>query len=108
MTQIKCKIKKGDLVQVTTGKDKGRRGTVQKVVLEDSRVIVEGVNVVTRHMRPSQANPSGKEQKTKSIHVSNVLIVDPSTDKPSRVGKLVKDGKRVRVFKKSGKEVGVA
>lgn len=108
MTQIKCKIKKGDTVQVTAGKHKGRRGTVQKVLLDEGRLIIEGVNVVTRHMRPSQTNPSGTEEKTKSIHVSNALIVDPSTDKPARVGIQVTDGKRVRVFKKSGKEVGAA
>jgi len=109
MTQIKCKIKKGDLVQVTAGKDKSRRGAVQKVLLEENRVIVEGVNVVTRHMRPSQANPSGTEQKTKSIHISNVMIVDPETDKPSRVGiRKNKEGKNTRFFKKSGKEVSAA
>lgn len=108
MTQIKCKIKKGDTVEVIAGKHRGRRGAVQRVLLNESRLIVEGVNVVTRHMRPSQSNPSGTEEKTKSIHVSNVMAVDLSTDKPGRIGYEIKDGKRVRVFKKSGKEVGVA
>ncbi|MES2607204.1 MAG: 50S ribosomal protein L24 [Pseudomonadota bacterium] len=106
MTQLRFKIKKGDLVQVTTGKNKGLRGTVQKVLLSEARVIVEGINQVTRHIRPSQQNPSGSITKTLPIHISNVSVLDPSTDAPSKVGfKVNPDGTKIRIFKKSGQPV---
>jgi large subunit ribosomal protein L24 len=106
MTQLRFKIKKGDLVQVTTGKNKGRRGTVQKVLLSEARVIVEGINQVTSHIRPSQQNPSGSLTKTLPIHISNVAVVDPSTDAPAKVGfKVNPDGTKIRIFKKSGQPV---
>lgn len=106
MTQVRFKIKKGDLVQVTTGKNKGLRGIVQKVLLSEGRVVVEGVNQVTRHIRPSQANPNGSITKTLPIHISNVATVDPTTDAPAKVGyKVNQDGSKVRVFKKSGQPV---
>lgn len=106
MTQLRFKIKKGDLVQVTTGKNKGRRGTVQKVLLDEARVIVEGINQVTRHIRPSQQNPSGSITKTLPIHISNVAVVDPSADAPAKVGfKVNPDGTKIRIFKKSGQPV---
>lgn len=106
MTQLRFKIKKGDLVQVTTGKNKGRRGTVQKVLLDEARVIVEGINQVTRHIRPSQQNPNGSITKTLPIHISNVAVVDPSADAPAKVGfKVNPDGTKIRIFKKSGQPV---
>jgi large subunit ribosomal protein L24 len=106
MTQIRFKVKKGDLVEVITGKNKGRRGIVQKVLLSDARVVVEGVNQVTRHIRPSQMNPSGSITKTLPIHVSNVAVVDPSLDAPAKVGyKVNQDGTKVRIFKESGQPV---
>lgn len=106
MTQLRFKIKKGDLVQVTTGKNKGRRGKVQKVLLDEARVIVEGINQVTRHIRPSQQNPSGSITKTLPIHISNVAVLDPSTDAPAKVGfKVNPDGTKIRIFKKSGQPV---
>ena len=106
MTQIRFKVKRGDLVQVTTGKNRGRRGIVQKVLLSEARVIVEGVNQVTRHIRPSQQNPSGSVTKTLPIHISNVSVVDPSTDAAAKVGiKVNPDGTKIRVFKKSGQPV---
>jgi large subunit ribosomal protein L24 len=106
MTQVRFKVKKGDLVEVVTGKNKGRRGVVQKVMLSESRVIVEGVNQVTRHMRPTQANPSGSMVKTLPIHISNVAVVDPSTNAPSKVAyKINPDGTKIRIFKKSGQPV---
>lgn len=106
MTQLRFKIKKGDLVQVTTGKNKGRRGTVQKVLLDEARVIVEGINQVTRHIRPSQQNPNGSITKTLPIHISNVSVVDPSADAPAKVGfKVNPDGTKIRIFKKSGQPV---
>ncbi len=106
MTQIRFKVKKGDLVEVITGKNKGRRGIVQKVLLSDARVVVEGVNQVTRHIRPSQQNPSGSITKTLPIHISNVAVVDPSLDAPAKVGyKVNQDGTKIRIFKKSGQPV---
>lgn len=105
-TQVspKMKIKKGDKVVVRTGKDKGSTGEVVKVMPKDNRVLVQGINMVTKHTKPSQLNPQGgKEKKELPIHVSNVMVVDPKTEKATRVGyKTLKDGKKVRVAKKSG------
>jgi large subunit ribosomal protein L24 len=105
MTSVKLKLKKGDLVQVTTGKYKGKKGEILSVNRDKMRAVVKGVNVVTRHMRPSAANPEGKQVKELSIHLSNVAFVDPETNKPSRVGYRVNGEKRVRIAKKSGKEI---
>ena len=106
-----AKIKKGDSVIVLTGKDKGRKGTVTKVMPTENRVLVQGVNMVQRHTRPSQANPNGGiVHKEASLHISNVAIADPSSGKPTRVGfKIAKDStgtdKKVRVAKKSGEVI---
>jgi large subunit ribosomal protein L24 len=97
-----AKIKKGDNVVVLTGKDKGRRGTVLKVLPEDNRLVVQGVNMVQRHTRPSQGNPNGGiVNKEATIHVSNVAHVD-SNGKPTRVGFKIEGGKKVRVAKTTG------
>ena len=101
----KFKIKTGDEVVVLAGKDKGQKGKVLKIIKSKDRVIVEGVNVVKKHVKPSTENPQGGiEEKEAAIHVSNVALVDPKTGKPTRVGYEIKDGKKVRVSKKS-KEV---
>ena len=101
----KFKIKTGDEVVVLAGKDKGQKGRVLKIIKSKDRVIVEGVNVVKKHVKPSTENPQGGiEEKEAAIHVSNVALVDPKTGKPTRVGYEIKDGKKVRVSKKS-KEV---
>ena len=106
MSQIKMKIKKGDTVIVNTGKDKGKKGEVLKVLPSMSRVIVQGVNVVKKHAKPTQLSAGGIEEKELSIHVSNVNLADPKEDKPTRVGyKTLKDGKKVRVAKRSGQEI---
>lgn len=102
MTQPKFKIKKGDLVQVTAGKDKGKQGQVTKVMLNDARAVVEGVNVVTRNQKPSATNPGGPVQKNLSIHISNLAVVDPSNGKHGRIGYKIQDGEKVRFFKKTG------
>lgn len=102
MTQPKFKIKKGDRVQVTVGKDKGKQGLVSKILLSESKAIVEGVNLVTRHQKPSQVNPSGSIQKNLPIHISNLALIDPSTHLVGRVGYKMEDGQKVRFFKKSG------
>jgi large subunit ribosomal protein L24 len=97
-----AKIKKGDQVVVLTGKDKGRKGAVLKVLPSEGRVVVQGVNVVQRHTRPSQANPQGGIiTKEATIHVSNVAHVD-SNGKPTRVGFKIEGDKKVRVAKTTG------
>jgi large subunit ribosomal protein L24 len=97
-----AKIKKGDNVVVLTGKDKGRRGIVLKVLPEEGRLVVQGVNMVQRHTRPSQGNPNGGiVNKEATIHVSNVAHVD-SNGKPTRVGFKIEGDKKVRVAKTTG------
>lgn len=103
MTQPKFKVKKGDVVLVTTGKNKGQRGTVKKVLLDDAKVIVENVNVVVRNVKPDYKHPQGSFKKELPIHISNVSLIDPTTDKAAKVGyKIDESGKKVRYFKKSG------
>ena len=93
-------VKKGDTVVVISGNYKGKQGTVLKVNTKDNRVVVEGVNVVSRHTRPSQANPDGGIIKKEApIDASNVMLVDPKTNKPTRVHFEEKDGKKARVAK---------
>ena len=97
-----AKIKKGDSVVVLTGKDKGRRGTILKVLPTEDRVVVQGINMVQRHTRPSQTNPNGGiVNKEASLHVSNVAIAD-ANGKPTRVGFKVDGDKKVRVAKTTG------
>ncbi|MBC7692585.1 MAG: 50S ribosomal protein L24 [Methylotenera sp.] len=99
----KFKLKKGDLVTVIAGKDKGKQGKIIEIVAKDDRVMVEGVNLVTRHTKPSQQSPQGGTiQKTLPIHYSNVMLVDPKNGKPTRIGKKEVNGKFVRLAKSSG------
>lgn len=106
MTAQKMKIKKGDSVIVLTGKDKGKKGEVLKAMPEKSRVIVQGVNVVKKHQKPTQFAAGGIVEKELSIHVSNVAVADPKEDKPTRVGyQTLKSGKKVRVAKRSGETI---
>jgi len=99
----KLKIKKGDRVIVLTGRDKGKTGEVLKALPRDNKVIVQGVNVAKRHQRPTQTSGGGIIEKEAPIHVSNVSLVDPKEDKPTRVGiKTLEDGRRVRFAKRSG------
>jgi large subunit ribosomal protein L24 len=103
------KIRKGDQVFVTTGKDKGKRGTVLRVLPTD-QVIVEGINVVKRHTKPNPTlgTPGGIVQKEAPLHVSNVAIFNPMTSKPDRVGiKTLEDGRKVRFFKSNNEVVDV-
>ncbi len=98
------KIKTGDKVRVMRGKDKGKEGTVTKVFPKLDKVIVEGVNLVKKHQKPDNANPQGGIiNKEAPLHVSNVMILDPADNKPTRIGMKIEDGKKVRVAKKSGK-----
>ncbi|MCC7259717.1 MAG: 50S ribosomal protein L24 [Alphaproteobacteria bacterium] len=97
------KIKKGDQVVVLTGRDKGKRGEVLKVLPTEAKVIVQGVALAKHHTRPSALTAGGIEQKERAIHISNVAYVDPKSEKPTRVGfKTLKDGRKVRVAKASG------
>ena len=106
MTQPKLKIKKGDQVVVLTGRDKGAKGEVLKVIPAERRVVVQGVNIVTKHQKPTQVTPGGLSKKEMSIHVSNVALADPKSGEATRVGyTTLKDGKKVRVAKKSGETV---
>jgi len=99
------KIKKGDEVRVISGKDKGKSGRIKEVLLADSRVIVEGLNMVKKAVRPNQQNQKGAiEDREAAIHVSNVRLL--SGGKPVKVARRKVDGKRVRVEAKSGKAIG--
>ncbi|AUN15924.1 50S ribosomal protein L24 [Paraclostridium sordellii] len=100
------RVKKGDTVVVIAGKDKGKKGTVTKVFTKTNKVLVEGVNVITKHQKPTAVNPQGGIiNKEAPIHISNVMPVDPETGKGTRVRFEVKDGQKVRVSVKSGKEI---
>ena len=96
-------VKKGDKVMVISGKDKGKSGVILAAFPKQSRVLVEGVNIVKKHAKPSQVNPQGGIINQEApIHVSNVMPVDPKSGNPTRVGYKTVDGKKVRVAKKSG------
>jgi large subunit ribosomal protein L24 len=100
-----AKIKKGDRVIVLTGKDKGRTGAVTKVLPKDNRVVVEGVNMVQRHTRPTQLDPQGGiKNKEASLHLSNVALVD-ANGKPTRVGFRMDGDKKVRFAKSTGEVI---
>jgi large subunit ribosomal protein L24 len=102
----KLKIKKGDRVIVLTGKDKGRTGEVLRVMPKESRVVVQGVNMVKRHQRPTQFSAGGIDEKEAPIHVSNVAHVDPASSKPTRVGiRITEDGQKLRMAKRSGEAI---
>ncbi|HTM97303.1 MAG TPA: 50S ribosomal protein L24 [Pedobacter sp.] len=107
VTQAKVKIRKGDLVKVIAGDSKGQQGKVQEVIVAKSRVIVEGINLVSKHTKPNAATPNGGIiKKEAALHISNVQLVDPKSGKTTRVGrKLNADGKLVRVAKISGEEI---
>ncbi|WP_148560951.1 50S ribosomal protein L24 [Magnetospira sp. QH-2] len=101
-----AKMKKGDRVVVLAGRDKGKTGEILKMVSGEDRVIVQGVNMVKRHTRPTQYSQGGIVEKEASIHLSNVAHIDPSDDKPTRVGfKVLEDGRKVRVARRSGEVI---
>lgn len=99
-----AKIRKGDRVQVLTGRDKGRQGEVIRVMPTEGRALVQGVNLVKRHQKPQgMGRPGGIEEKEAGIQLSNLALLDPKSGKPTRVGfKVLEDGKKVRVAKASG------
>lgn len=103
-----AKIRKGDKVIVLTGRDKGRSGEVIQVMPTENRALVRGVNIVKRHQRQTQTQEGGIMSREAPIHLSNLAIADPKTNKPTRVGfKVLADGKKVRVAKKSGETLDV-
>jgi len=103
---MKFKFKKGDLVTVIAGKDKGKQGKVMQLFTARERVMVEGIARVKRHTKPSQTNPQGGIlEKEGTIHVSNVMLLDPKTNKGGRVKTVINGDKKTRVFKKSGTEL---
>ena len=101
-----AKIKKGDSVVIRSGKDKGRNGTVLRVMPKDGKVLVEGINVASRHRKPSQENPQGGIDRIPApLHISKVALADPKDGKPTRVRFETKDGKKLRVAVKSGETI---
>ena len=103
---VKFKIRKGDKVVVRTGKDKGKTGEVLRVLRDEDRVLVQGINMIKRHTRPAPGNPGGIIDKEASIHISNVALADPKTGKPTRVGyKLLDGGRKVRIARRSGEAI---
>ncbi len=100
------RVKKGDTVVVIAGKDKGKKGSVVKVFPKANRVLVEGVNVITKHQKPTAMNPQGGRINIETpIHRSNIMPLVPETGKGTRIRFEMKDGKKVRVAVKSGKEI---
>ncbi|MGV6803899.1 MAG: 50S ribosomal protein L24 [Ruegeria sp.] len=97
-----AKIKKGDKVVITAGRDKGAEGEVLRVIPSENRVVVSGVNIIKRHTRPSQTTGGGIISREAPLHISNVAIADPKDGKPTRVGFEVRDGSKVRIAKRSG------
>ncbi|MFN3233751.1 MAG: 50S ribosomal protein L24 [Alphaproteobacteria bacterium] len=101
-----AKIRKGDQVVVTKGRDKGQKGEVVGVIPAENRALVRGVNMVKRHQRPSQMDPGGIKTKEAPIALANLALVDPKTGEATRVGfKILDDGRKVRVARKSGEVI---
>ncbi|BAU26094.1 LSU ribosomal protein L24P [Aneurinibacillus soli] len=104
--RIKLHVKTGDNVVVISGKDKGKKGRVLAAYPKTGRVLVEGVNMVKKHTRPNPNNPQGGiVTQEAAIHSSNVMIADPKTGEPTRIGHKIVDGKKVRIAKKSGEVI---
>ncbi len=103
----KLHIKKGDLVYVNAGNDRGKTGKVLEIITEDNRAIVEGINMVSKHTKPNAQHPQGGIIKQEAgIHISNLQVVDPAKGAPTRIGRRLNDkGKLVRYAKKSGEEI---
>ncbi len=104
----KCKLKKNDIVKVISGKDKGKQGKIFKVFPDKGRLLVEGINLSAKHERPTRNNPKGGViHREASIHISNVMLIDPSSQKPTRVGfSFLADGTKKRMGKKSQELIG--
>jgi large subunit ribosomal protein L24 len=101
-------IRKGDMVRVVTGDDKGATGKVLRVLRDENKLVVEGINRVYRHLKPSRRNPQGgRLSKEMPVNASNVMLIDPSSNKPTRIGvRINADGSKERYAKKSGASLG--
>lgn len=97
------KIKKGDQVQIITGKDRGKRGEIVRVFPKAERVIVKGLNMMKRHMKAASGQPGERIEKEAPLHVSNVMVICKETDKPTRIGFTQKGEEKIRVSRRSGK-----
>ena len=97
-----ARIKKGDTIIVLAGKDKGKRGQISRVFPKDNKVLVDGINTVITNKKQTKESAGGKISKSAPMHISNVSIIDPKKDEPTRIGFIFKDGKKVRIAKKSG------
>jgi len=103
---VGLKIRRGDTVEVISGKEKGKRGEVERVLPRENRVVVGGVNIRTRHAQPTQNNQQGLYTFAAPIHVSNVMLVDPSSGEPTKVGyRFADSGEKIRVAKRSGEDI---
>ena len=98
----KFHVKKGDTVMVISGSNKGSQGLVKEIITSKYRAIVEGVNMVKKHTKPTQDNPGGINEIESPIHLSNLMVVDPKSGEPTKIGRKIVDGKSVRFAKKSG------
>ena len=106
MTANKLKIRKGDRVKVIAGRSRGKIGDVLRVLASEQRVVVSGVNVIKRHTKPSRTEQGGIIEREAAIHVSNVALLDPKTDKPTKIGfKFLEDGRKVRFARGSGETI---
>jgi len=102
---VKLKVKKGDEVIVIAGKEKGKKGVITKVIPAEARVVVEGLKIVKKHVKPSRASAGGIVPQEAPIHVSNVSLIDAKSGKPTRVGYKIDGERKVRVSKRSGDEI---
>ncbi|WP_300936423.1 50S ribosomal protein L24 [Turicimonas muris] len=102
---LKLKVKKGDQVVILSGDDKGKTGEILKAMPKEGKVVVQGINLVKRHTKPSQTTPGGIVTKEAPINVSNVALIDPKSGKATKVGYKEVDGRKVRVARKSGEVI---
>lgn len=99
------KLKKGDTVIVLAGKDKGKKGTITQILRDENKIVVDGVNKMIKNRKTTQKDADRRIEFSAPIHASNVMIVDPKTNKPSRIGAKKVEGKNIRISKKSGTEL---
>ncbi|MDR3326169.1 MAG: 50S ribosomal protein L24 [Rhodospirillaceae bacterium] len=103
---MSIKVKKGDLVIVIAGKDKGKKGKILRVIPSDNRLVVQGINMLTKHTKPSKTSQGGLVKLEGTIHISNVALLEPNINKATRVGfKILEDGRKVRVSCRSGEQI---
>ncbi len=102
---VKFKVRKGDEIIVIAGKEKGKKGTITKVITDESRVVVSGLNMVKRHTKASKTSAGGIIEKEAPLHVSNVALIDSKSGKPTRVGYKFEGDSKVRVSKRSGEKL---